>query len=192
MPDTRTPSPARLVRWITVVTASIIATLACWQDPGYARDDLRLTITHDGRGTVRLDVARAGGGPPDGEIAATVRARGFAGGTVDPRPMRPTAAGSLLFDGTLPQGQWTVDIEVTVDGARSPDGSCAATLTVGPDAPAESVVCAGEPLVTTPAGTARGRGLADSRPLAVTAGAVGLLFAAAMGGALLRRRATEH
>ncbi|MEV0731648.1 hypothetical protein [Polymorphospora sp. NPDC050346] len=190
MPDTRSLSPARLARWITIVTASIIATLACWQDPGYARDELRLTIAHDGRGTVRLDVARAGGGPPDGEVAATVRARGFAGGTVDPRPMRATSAGSLVLDGTLPPGRWTVDIDVTVDGAPSPDGSCAATLTVGPDEPAESVVCA--PLVTTPAGVPGGRGLADSRPLAITAGAVGLLFAAVMGGALLRRRAAGH
>lgn len=184
-------STGRLARWIAIVTASIVATLACWQDPGYARERLRLTVTHDGHGAITLAVADASGAPVTGVVDATLRAREFSGTALSPQPMVAGAIrGSVVAPSPLPAGEWTVHIDVTVDDTEPT--SCAAALTVGPDAPPETVVCAGGTPVTAPA-VHRGRGLADSRPLAITAGAVGVLVAVAMGAALLlRHRATLH
>lgn len=153
-----------------------VAVLAWWAAPGYAHDGVKITIEHDGRGSVWATLRWQDGHPVTEDIDATVSAREFDGQTISPEPMRTTFPGEVRYGGTLSPGRWTV----TVDVAQPARGTCAAVLMVGPDAAAESVRCDDPPgpAAATPPDAAGGFPLGR----AVLGG---LLAVAAVGLALL-------
>ncbi|MGI5215354.1 hypothetical protein [Plantactinospora sp. CA-290183] len=167
-----------LPRRTAVIGAFLLATLVWWSAPGYAHDSLRLTVQHDGHGSVWVTAVWRDGHPVTEVISATVSARESAGRLIAPEPMRPgPSTGTVVYPGTLAAGRWTV----TVDADRPGRGSCTAVLTVGPDRGPESVACADAPAaVSDEAGGATN--------LVVTLVAVGAVAAAAVTAVVLVRR----
>ncbi|MEV4756715.1 hypothetical protein AB0J86_16585 [Micromonospora sp. NPDC049559] len=139
-------APTGLARRAALLFAAVVALLTAAGAPAWAHDGLRLTIQHDGRGSVWVAVAWDDGHEVTEPVGATFTARESQGRTVTPQPMRTAgSSGSVVYTGTLPPGRWTVDVEVATPGAVS----CAAVLVVGPDAPAESLPCDGAPLAAS-------------------------------------------
>lgn len=178
-------TPRRLLRWTAIVGTAIVVMLACWQDPSYAHDGVRLTLHNDGRGSVWVDTTWQDGHPVDQPVTAVLSAREHGGTTIRPVALNGSQAGSARYQGTLAKGVWTVTVDVAKPGA----GTCTAVVTVAPDARSEAVTC------DDSAQAAPGRGgsaAAESGPsttvLLAGAGVVGLLFAGT-AVALLRRRA---
>lgn len=143
----------RLAQWTILTVACVIALLPLGQRPGYAHDGLKITIEHDGRGSVWATVRWQDNHPVTEEITATLSAREADGQIVKTQAMPGNGPGAIRYAGTLTDGRWTVNVDVTKPGR----GLCAAVFAVGPEAAAESVRC-DDPPVAPPAAAARAGG----------------------------------
>jgi hypothetical protein len=202
----------RLLRGALVVATAILGVLVCWQDPSYAHDGVRVTVHHDGRGSVWIDTAWQDGHPVREPVTALMTAYGSDGAAVRPVALRTLGGGAARYGGTLGRGTWTVTVDVAAPGV----GTCTATVAVGPGTAPGSVTC-GTALAgaaaTAPTGTAAAPPVATaatataataaappvastavaSAPVAgptpsVLAGGVALLGGMVVGVLVLRRR----
>lgn len=186
-PDTVDYSPAitgrRLLRWTAIVGTAIVVVLACWQDPSYAHDGVRLTLHTDGKGSVWVDTTWQDGHPVGEPVTATLSAREKRGTTVRPVALTGQGTGSARYAGTLTEGVWTVTVDVAKPGA----GTCTAVLTAGAQGRSEAVSC--DDTVQAGAGGGAAAGSDGSvRVLLIGAAVVGVLFAATAAVLLRRRR----
>ncbi|SCG37694.1 hypothetical protein [Micromonospora coxensis] len=143
------PTKPRPVR-AAVLTALLLALVVGWPDPAHAHRGVVLHLHHDGRGTVRVDMAWTDGHPVTGPASAVLLAQRAGGRSVGPVGLRAVIGSgptTLTLDAPLADGRWTV----TVDAASPGLGQCVADLVVGPDSPAQSITCGS---ITAPTVTA--------------------------------------
>jgi hypothetical protein len=113
-------------RLAAVLLAALILLLGT-AAPARAHATVVLTVHHDGRGAVSVDVAWSDGHPVIEAVAGTLIAVSSAGAQVGPAPLSSTAGGSTVrYDGVLPSGSWQVTVDLALPGL----GHCVADVLV--------------------------------------------------------------
>ena len=136
----------------TLIVAAIVILAACGTPTAaQAHSTVSLTINHDGRGSISVDVTWADEHPVTGTVAATMMAVSPTARQVGPVALtRLPDRSTVVLPGALPAGRWQVVVDVAVPGI----GHCEASVEVAtPAATASSTRCA-EP---TPAAGAPGQ-----------------------------------
>lgn len=177
-----TPSPRRRLGALLATLVALVAVLA-WAAPAAAHGGARITVNHDGKGSIWVTVASDDGHPSEDIIDATMSAREASGATIEPTKMvQSSAPGTLVYMSTLPAGAWTVNVEFGPPIARV----CEAAFQVGTSNTTQTVRCDGPTAVAASAPPTEG---------GVDSGAWLLIAIAAAGGVavvvialLLRRR----
>jgi hypothetical protein len=183
-PGPRVPHLARrLVRFAAVLAAMVVAVVACWHDHAYAHDTVQLTLHSDGRGSIWADVAWEDGHPVSETVAAAISARSQSGQSVGPLPMAPVSrAGTVVYEGTLPSGQWAVRVEAAAPGT----GVCSGDFAVSNTGAPSTVTCGRTTKAPAPVAAPRTEDGSGGRTL-LFAGIVVVVLVA--GAALLVARA---
>ncbi len=97
--------------------------------PARAHATVVLTVHHDGRGAVSVDVAWSDGHPVTEAVAGTLIAVSAAGAQVGPEPLSGAAGGATVrYDGVLQPGTWQVTVDLALPGL----GHCEAEVLVAP------------------------------------------------------------
>lgn len=174
----------RTPRMLTVAAAVLVAVFGA-PAPAPAHTAVLLTVNHDGRGSISVDVSWADGHPVTGALAATMTAVSPAADPVGPvalvrLPNRPT----VVLPGALPAGRW----RVVVDAAVPAIGHCEVTVDVGAADAGPSATRCGEPAPATPASTRAARADEPRWPVAWVAVAIMVASGAVLAGLLVHRR----
>ncbi|MEV4532930.1 hypothetical protein AB0J82_03765 [Asanoa sp. NPDC049518] len=172
-----------------LLIAALIALLA-WSSPASAHGGAKITVNHDGKGSVWVSVTYEDGHPADGFVDATLTAKEADGSTVAPAKMvQSSAPGTLVYMSTLPAGEWAVTVEFGPPIART----CNASFQVGTGNNTQQTNCdAPTPLAASaPAGEGDGGGNGMAWVLIAVA-AVGGLVCAVLALKLRGRRQSER
>ncbi|UQU62591.1 hypothetical protein COUCH_26630 [Couchioplanes caeruleus] len=180
---TGAPPRHRRSWWCGVLAAALIAVGTA--APAQAHAGIVLTVIDDGRGSVSVDLLWADGHPVTGPVAGTLVAVSAAGAQVGPSALaRLEGTSTAVYEGTLPDGDWQVTIDVAAPGI----GHCAAPVAVqraGPGRPGSTRCGEPKPAAAAPVAQQRPAGGRSYLPLVAAAGVILLGMAVAVG---LRRR----
>lgn len=175
---------------------ALLAVLGAAAAPGtaWAHATVVLTVNHDGRGSVSVDVGWSDGHPVTESVAATMSAVSAAGTSVGPVPLtRLPGRPKVVYDGVLPSGVWQVSVDTALPGI----GHCEAEVRVVAAAGATpgSSRCGGTAAAAPAAGRSTGERAvaATDRPSSngwpgVLLPALGVAAVLGIGGVVLARR----
>ena len=177
-----------LRRTAGLLLVAVLALLA-WSSPAAAHGGAKITVNHDGRGSVWVNVTYEDGHPAEGFVDATLTAKETDGTTVAPAKMvQSSAPGTLVYMSTLPTGAWDVTVEFGPPIART----CNAAFQVGTANNTQQTNCdAPTPLAASaPAGT--GDGGDGTAWLLIAIAALGGLVCAVLALLIRSRRDAER
>jgi hypothetical protein len=177
----------RTVRRATGTLVAAVLALLVWSAPAAAHGGAKITVNHDGRGSVWVTVTYEDGHPAEGFVDATLTAKEADGTTVAPAKMvQSSAPGTLVYMSTLPAGRWDVTVEFGPPIART----CAAAFQVGTGNNTQQSNCdAPTPLAASAAAADPAAAEDDGTAwLLIAVPAVGGLLCAALALTLRRRR----
>jgi prepilin-type processing-associated H-X9-DG protein len=171
--------------------AAILALLLWPPAPAAAHGGAKITVNHDGRGSVWVNVTYADGHPAEGTIDATLTAKEADGTAIAPAKLvQSSAPGTLVYMSTLPAGTWNVTVEFGPPIART----CTAAFQVGTtnntqhsDCDAPTPLAASAPPAEDDAGGGNGTAW-----LLIAVAAAGVLVVAILALTLRRRREAER
>ena len=173
--------------------AAVLALFAvlAWSPPAAAHGTgAKITVNHDGRGSVWVSVIYDDGHPADQPVDATLTARDDGGLTIDPAKLvQSSQPGTLVYMSTLPAGAWRVAVEFGPPIARV----CEATFQVGTSNNTQSVPCVapgGTP--SAQAGAAGAQGGDGTAWLLIGVAVVGGLGCVVVALLLRRRSAADR
>ncbi|SNT65571.1 hypothetical protein SAMN05421812_12420 [Asanoa hainanensis] len=172
-----------------LLIAAVISLLA-WPSAASAHGGAKITVNHDGRGSVWVNVTYEDGHPAEGFVDATLTAKEADGTTVAPAKMvQSSAPGTLVYMSTLPAGQWAVTVEFGPPIART----CNAAFQVGTANNTQQTNCdAPTPLAASaPAGSGDDGGNGTAW-LLITIAAVGGLVCAVLALKFRGRRQSDR
>ncbi|MGW4941877.1 hypothetical protein ACWEOZ_09840 [Actinoplanes sp. NPDC004185] len=154
--------------------------------PAQAHAGIILTVNDDGRGSVSVDLLWADGHPVTEPVAGTIVAVSSAGDQVGPSALaRLEGTSTAVYEGTLPDGDWQVTIDVAAPGI----GHCAAPVDVqrgGSGRPGSTRCGEPKPAAAAPVAQQQPSGGRSHLPLVAAAGVV--LVGVGVAVALRRRR----
>ncbi|GAA1847790.1 hypothetical protein [Asanoa iriomotensis] len=169
--------------------AAVLA-LVLWPAPAFAHGGAKITVNHDGRGSVWVTVTYADGHTNEGFVDATLTAKEADGTAVEPAKMvQSSAPGTLVYMSTLRAGAWDVTVEFGPPIART----CNAKFQVGTSNNTQQTNCdAPTPLAASaPADESAGGGNTTAW-LLIAVAAVGGLVCLIIAVLLRRRRDAER
>lgn len=173
-------------RWLLLGLLATVCVLLGTIAPAQAHTSLVLTVNHDGRGSISVDVAWADGHQVTEPMAGTLTAISAQGTQVGPAaltrlPDRPT----VVYDGTLKPGTWQVTVDLALPGI----GHCAVEVTVAATGTPGSMRCGGPTSAPAVAETAPG---GDGVPWPLFGAATAIVLATAAAVVVARRRAVSR
>ncbi|GIF74397.1 hypothetical protein [Asanoa siamensis] len=168
---------------------AVVLALLLWPAPALAHGGAKITVNHDGRGSVWVNVTYEDGHPAEGFVDATLTAKEADGTAVAPAKMvQSSAPGTLVYMSTLPAGKWAVTVEFGPPIART----CNAAFDVGTANNTQQSNCdAPTPLAASgnaAAGNAADDGGNGSAWLLIAIAVVGGIVCVGLALALRRRR----
>ncbi|MEV0715160.1 hypothetical protein [Asanoa sp. NPDC050611] len=170
--------------------AALLALLLWPPAPAAAHGGAKITVNHDGRGSVWVNVTYEDGHPAEGFVDATLSAKEADGTAVAPAKMvQSSAPGTLVYMSTLPAGEWAVTVEFGPPIART----CTAAFQVGTTNNTQQSNCdAPTPLAASAPATETAGGGNGTAWLLIGVAAVGGLVVATIALVLRRRRDAER
>ncbi|WP_090796762.1 hypothetical protein [Asanoa ishikariensis] len=172
-----------------LLIAAVIALLV-WPFPAAAHGGAKITVNHDGRGSVWVNVTYQDGHPAEGLVDATLTAKEADGTTVAPAKMvQSSAPGTLVYMSTLPAGEWAVTVEFGAPIART----CNAAFQVGTANNTQQTNCdAPTPLAASAPAATGGEGGNGTAWLLIAIAAVGGLICAVLALQIRSRRRSDR
>ena len=179
-----------LRRTAGLLLAAVLALLVWPSSPAAAHGGAKITVNHDGRGSVWVNVTYEDGHPAEDFVDATLTAKEADGTTVAPAKMvQSSAPGTLVYMSTLPAGEWNVTVEFGPPIART----CNAAFQVGTGNNTQQSNCdAPTPLAASAPAGAGDDGGNGSAWLLIAIAAVGGLICAVLALMIRSRRRSDH